>query len=124
VSWLTGLDHDGGRDQPGHQCGHGRPPATAPDGGVHGDRPHQHDADHDVLRRGESMFRNTIPERSDCMMTAPSTAPGTVPMPPEDDVPPMTAATNLFRRSGDHFDRPTAASGMSRITTRVPHGRG
>ncbi len=33
-----------------------------------------------------------MPERNDCMMIAPSTAPGTVPMPPENDVPPMTAA--------------------------------
>ena len=35
---------------------------------------------------------STIPERSDCMNTAPSTAPGIVPMPPENDVPPITAA--------------------------------
>ena len=41
---------------------------------------------------GESILSRTIPERSDCMMTAPSTAPGIVPMPPENDVPPITAA--------------------------------
>ena len=41
---------------------------------------------------GESILSSTMPERSDCMMTAPSTAPGMVPMPPENDVPPMTAA--------------------------------
>ena len=41
---------------------------------------------------GESIFSSTMPERSDCMMTAPSTAPGIVPMPPANDVPPMTAA--------------------------------
>ena len=33
-----------------------------------------------------------MPERSDCMTTAPRTAPGIVPMPPANEVPPMTAA--------------------------------
>ena len=33
-----------------------------------------------------------MPERSDCMTTAPRIAPGIVPMPPANDVPPMTAA--------------------------------
>ena len=33
-----------------------------------------------------------MPETSDWMMSAPSTAPGMVPMPPANDVPPMTAA--------------------------------
>ena len=33
-----------------------------------------------------------MPERSDCITTAPRIAPGTVPTPPENDVPPMTAA--------------------------------
>ena len=41
---------------------------------------------------GESMRSSTMPDRSDCMMTAPSTAPGMVPMPPANEVPPMTAA--------------------------------
>ena len=34
----------------------------------------------------------TMPDESDCMMTAPSTPPAIVPMPPANDVPPMTAA--------------------------------
>ena len=33
-----------------------------------------------------------MPDWSDCMRTAPKTAPGIVPMPPANDVPPMTAA--------------------------------
>ena len=33
-----------------------------------------------------------MPVLSDCMTSAPSTAPGIVPMPPANDVPPMTAA--------------------------------
>ena len=41
---------------------------------------------------GESTSSSTMPERSDCMTTAPRMAPGTVPTPPEKDVPPMTAA--------------------------------
>ncbi len=41
---------------------------------------------------GESIFSSTMPERSDCMTIAPSTAPGIVPMPPANDVPPITAA--------------------------------
>ena len=41
---------------------------------------------------GESTFSRTIPERSDCITTAPSTAPAIVPMPPVNEVPPMTAA--------------------------------
>ena len=38
------------------------------------------------------MRNSTMPERSDCMITAPSTAPLIVPMPPANEVPPMTAA--------------------------------
>src|SRR5439155_10884093 len=41
---------------------------------------------------GESTRSRSMPERSDCMTTAPRTAPGIVPMPPENDVPPITAA--------------------------------
>src|SRR5688572_2251034 len=41
---------------------------------------------------GESTRISSMPDRRDCMTTAPSTAPGMVPMPPEKDVPPMTAA--------------------------------
>ena len=52
---------------------------------------------------GESTLSSTMPERSDCMMTAPSTAPGIVPMPPENEVPPITAAeitSSSFSRRG------------------------
>src|SRR5438445_2160933 len=41
---------------------------------------------------GESTRSMTMPERSDCITTAPSTAPGIVPMPPDSELPPMTAA--------------------------------
>ena len=41
---------------------------------------------------GLSNFMSCIPETSDWMMSAPSTAPGMVPMPPAKEVPPMTAA--------------------------------
>ena len=34
----------------------------------------------------------SMPERSDCMTTAPRMAPGMVPMPPANEVPPITAA--------------------------------
>ena len=34
----------------------------------------------------------TMPDWSDCMTRAPRIAPGMVPIPPESDVPPMTAA--------------------------------
>ena len=33
-----------------------------------------------------------MPDDSDCMITAPRTPPAIVPMPPANDVPPMTAA--------------------------------
>jgi hypothetical protein len=33
-----------------------------------------------------------MPDCNDCMSTAPSIAPATVPTPPDSDVPPMTAA--------------------------------
>src|SRR2546423_418892 len=36
---------------------------------------------------GEATSRSTIPERSDCITTAPRMAPGTVPMPPETQCP-------------------------------------
>src|SRR5439155_1576763 len=49
-------------------------------------------ADEDLTRVGESTSKSTMPERSDCITTAPRIAPGTVPMPPANDVPPMTAA--------------------------------
>ena len=41
---------------------------------------------------GESTLSRTMPDRSDCITTAPRIAPGIVPMPPENEVPPMTAA--------------------------------
>ena len=41
---------------------------------------------------GESTSSRSHPERSDCITTAPRIAPGIVPMPPANDVPPMTAA--------------------------------
>ena len=34
----------------------------------------------------------TMPDDSDCIVTAPRTPPAIVPIPPENDVPPMTAA--------------------------------
>ena len=37
-----------------------------------------------------------MPDWSDCMNTAPRTAPGIVPMPPANDVPPMTAAAMTY----------------------------
>ena len=55
------------------------------------DRGDEHAADDDVLD-GESTRSRTMPDRSDCMTTAPRMAPGIVPMPPENEVPPMTAA--------------------------------
>ena len=75
----------------------------------------QDDAHDDVLD-GESTLSRTMPDWSDCMTTAPRTAPGIVPMPPANDVPPMTAAamtcssapvpeadaSPAFRRAGDH----------------------
>src|SRR5688572_12699231 len=38
---------------------------------------------------GESTRRSSMPERSDCITTAPSTAPGMVPTPPANEVPPI-----------------------------------
>ena len=47
---------------------------------------------------GESTRSSTMPDCSDCMTTAPRTAPGMVPMPPANDVPPMTAAAMTSAR--------------------------
>ena len=41
---------------------------------------------------GVSTPSRTMPDCSDCMSTAPSIAPATVPTPPASEVPPMTAA--------------------------------
>ena len=62
-----------------------------PEEGVDADGRDEHDTDDDILGRRVDASRS-MPERSDCMTTAPSTAPGIVPMPPENEVPPMTAA--------------------------------
>ena len=45
---------------------------------------------------GESTRSRTMPDWSDCMTTAPRMAPGMVPMPPANDVPPMTAAAMTY----------------------------
>jgi hypothetical protein len=45
---------------------------------------------------GESTRSRTMPDCSDCMTTAPRTAPGIVPMPPANEVPPMTAAAMTY----------------------------
>ena len=45
---------------------------------------------------GASIPIRTMPETSDCITSAPSTAPATVPTPPLNDVPPITAAAITF----------------------------
>ena len=51
ASRLARLDHDGGDDQPHDEGGDRRPATSTPQRGVDGDRRHEDDADHDVLRR-------------------------------------------------------------------------
>ena len=55
----------------------------APVEGVEPDREHQNGADDDVLQRSVDA-ENTIPDCSDCISTAASIAPATVPTPPDE----------------------------------------
>ena len=65
-----------------------------------------------------------MPERSDCMTTAPRTAPGIVPMPPANEVPPMTAAamtsSSCLRRRG-RVDRGVEAGRLDRGADGAQH---
>ena len=56
---------------------------------------------------GVSKPRRCMPDWSDCITSAPRTAPGMVPMPPANEVPPMTAAAMTYSSS----QRPAAVRG-------------
>ena len=101
----------------GRLIGHLMPPLISPAGGGSVSKPTAATRTRPTTMSwtGESTPSRTMPDCSDCMTTAPRTAPGIVPMPPANDVPPMTAAAMTYSSSA--CPRPTVAAFRRAVRT-------